>query len=85
MVIVSHDREFLDRLCTGIVEVERGVSTYYHGNYTAYITARTQIREAQEAADERQQREMEKQQAFVNRFPSQRDAEHAGKKAARNS
>ncbi|MBA3993946.1 MAG: lysophospholipase [Cyanobacteria bacterium DS2.3.42] len=68
MVIVSHDREFLDRLCTGIVEVERGVSTYYHGNYTAYITARTQIREAQEAAYERQQREMEKQQAFVNRF-----------------
>lgn len=68
MVIVSHDREFLDRLCTGIVEVERGVSTYYHGNYTAYVTARTQIREAQEAAYERQQREMEKQQAFVNRF-----------------
>lgn len=68
MVIVSHDREFLDRLCTGIVEVERGVSTYYHGNYTAYVTARTQIREAQEAAYERQQRELEKQQAFVNRF-----------------
>lgn len=68
MVIVSHDREFLDRLCTGIVEVERGVSTYYHGNYTAYVTARQQIREAQEAAYERQQRELEKQQAFVNRF-----------------
>ena len=28
MVIVSHDREFLDRLCTQIVETERGVSTY---------------------------------------------------------
>lgn len=68
MVIISHDREFLDRLCTGIVEVERGVSTYYLGNYTAYQTARTQLREAQLAAFERQQRELEKQQAFVDRF-----------------
>lgn len=68
MVIVSHDREFLDRLCTSIVEVERGVSTCYLGNYSAYIEARTQVREAQQAAYERQQRELEKQQAFVDRF-----------------
>jgi ATP-binding cassette subfamily F protein 3 len=38
MVIVSHDREFLDRLCTQIVETERGVSTTYLGNYSAYLT-----------------------------------------------
>lgn len=68
MVIISHDREFLDRLCTSIVEVERGVSTCYLGNYTAYVTARQQVREAQQAAYERQQRELEKQQAFVDRF-----------------
>ena len=68
MVIISHDREFLDRLCTSIVEVERGVSTVYLGNYTAYVEARTQVREAQQAAYERQQRELEKQQAFVDRF-----------------
>lgn len=68
MVIISHDREFLDRLCTSIVEVERGVSTCYLGNYTAYITAREANKAAQLAAFERQQREMEKQQAFVDRF-----------------
>lgn len=68
MVIISHDREFLDRLCTSIVEVERGISTVYLGNYTAYVTARDQVREAQLAAYERQQRELEKQQAFVDRF-----------------
>lgn len=68
MVVISHDREFLDRLCTSIVEVERGVSTVYLGNYTAYVTARDQVREAQLAAYERQQRELEKQQAFVDRF-----------------
>ena len=37
MVIVSHDREFLDRLCNQIVETERGVSTSYLGNYSTYL------------------------------------------------
>ncbi|HEY9713548.1 MAG TPA: ABC-F family ATP-binding cassette domain-containing protein, partial [Chroococcales cyanobacterium] len=68
MVIVSHDREFLDRLCTSIVDMIRGVSTTYLGNYTAYVTAREELQAAQQAAFERQQREMEKQQAFVDRF-----------------
>jgi len=68
MAIISHDRELLDRLCTKIVELERGVSTVYLGNYSTYLEARTQIREAQQAAFERQQKEMERQQAFVDRF-----------------
>jgi ATP-binding cassette subfamily F protein 3 len=44
MVIVSHDREFLDRLCTQIVETERGVSTTYLGNYSAYLTQKAETR-----------------------------------------
>ncbi len=36
MVIVSHDREFLDQLCTKTVEVERGQATTYKGNYSDY-------------------------------------------------
>lgn len=68
MVIVSHDREFLDRLCTAIIEVERGVSTHYLGNYSAYVEAKVLQQETQQAAFERQQRELEKQQAFVDRF-----------------
>lgn len=68
MVIVSHDRFFLDRVCTGIVEIERGSSMFYHGNYTAYQELRAQQRAAQEAAFERQERELERQQAFVDRF-----------------
>lgn len=43
MVIVSHDREFLDRLCTKIVETERGVSTTYLGNYSAYVRQKSKI------------------------------------------
>ena len=68
MVIVSHDREFLDRLCTQIVETERGVSTTYLGNYSAYLQQKQEQRDAQMSAFERQQKELEKQQTFVDRF-----------------
>lgn len=68
MVIVSHDRFFLDRICTGIIEVERGVSTTYLGNYSTYLEAKQLQREAQEAAFERQQKELERQQEFIDRF-----------------
>ncbi|MBW4575639.1 MAG: ATP-binding cassette domain-containing protein [Aphanothece sp. CMT-3BRIN-NPC111] len=68
MVIVSHDREFLDRLCTQIVETERGVSTAYLGNYSAYLLQKAEAQEAQLSAYERQQKELEKQQTFVDRF-----------------
>ncbi|AVH70861.1 ABC-F family ATP-binding cassette domain-containing protein [Nostoc sp. 'Lobaria pulmonaria (5183) cyanobiont'] len=68
MVIVSHDREFLDRLCTQIVETERGVSSTYLGNYSAYLSQKAESQSAQLSAYERQQKELEKQQTFVDRF-----------------
>lgn len=68
MVIVSHDRRFLDRLCTKIIEVERGVATTYLGNYSSYAAAKEEIRAAQQAAYERQQEELARQQAFIDRF-----------------
>ncbi len=68
MVIVSHDREFLDRLCNQIVETERGVSNTYLGNYSSYLTQKAEQKLAQMAAYERQSKEIEKQQEFVDRF-----------------
>ncbi|MGB3491189.1 MAG: ABC-F family ATP-binding cassette domain-containing protein [Elainellaceae cyanobacterium] len=68
MVIVSHDREFLDRLCTQVVETERGVSNTYLGNYTDYLLQKEELANAQLSAFERQQKELEKQQTFVDRF-----------------
>jgi ATP-binding cassette subfamily F protein 3 len=68
MVVVSHDREFLDRLCTHIVETERGVSSTYLGNYSAYLLQKEENAAAQLSTFERQQKEIEKQQAFVERF-----------------
>jgi ATP-binding cassette subfamily F protein 3 len=68
MVIISHDREFLDRLCTKIVETERGVSTTYLGNYSAYLAQKEEGQLAQISAYENQQKELAKQQAFVDKF-----------------
>jgi ATP-binding cassette, subfamily F, member 3 len=68
MVIISHDREFLDRLCTQIVETERGVSSTYLGNYSSYLEQKAENSSVQLNAFERQQKELEKQQAFVEKF-----------------
>ena len=68
MVIVSHDRAFLDRLCTQIVETEQGVSTTYLGNYSSYLQQKAEMQLAQLSTYERQQKEIEKQQTFVDRF-----------------
>jgi ATP-binding cassette subfamily F protein 3 len=68
MAIVSHDRHFLDRVCTGIVEMKRGVSSVYLGNYSAYLAAKEADVAAQTAAYERQQKEMARQQVFIDRF-----------------
>lgn len=68
MVIVSHDREFLDRLCTKIVETERGISTTYLGNYSAYLQQKAEMRLAQGSTYERQQKELAKQQEFIEKF-----------------
>jgi ATP-binding cassette subfamily F protein 3 len=68
IVIVSHDREFIDRLCNQIVETERGVSTTYLGNYTSYLEQKILSREMQQSTFERQEKELEKQQRFIERF-----------------
>ncbi|NJN71508.1 MAG: ABC-F family ATP-binding cassette domain-containing protein [Limnothrix sp. RL_2_0] len=68
MVIISHDREFLDRLCTKIVETERGVSATYPGNYSQYLAQKAESKVAQQSTFERQQKELAKQQEFVEKF-----------------
>lgn len=68
MMVVSHDRRFLDRICTKIVELERGTATVFSGNYSGYVTFKEEMRSAQQAAFDRQQEEIERQQVFVDRF-----------------
>ncbi|HAG14340.1 MAG TPA: ABC transporter [Ruminococcus sp.] len=67
LLIVSHDRFFLDRLCTSICELERGELTRYKGNYTAFIKLRAESRERQQKEYEAQQREIAKLEDYIAR------------------
>ncbi len=67
LLIVSHDRFFLDRLCTSICELERGEMTRYKGNYTAFTKLRAESRERQQKEYEAQQREIAKLEDYVAR------------------
>ncbi len=68
ILMISHDREFLNALTDSILEIARGTVTRYRGNYDDYVREKA-AREAQhEAAYANQQREIAKLQRFVDRF-----------------
>ncbi|CAI9109214.1 OLC1v1008990C3 [Oldenlandia corymbosa var. corymbosa] len=68
MVIISHDRAFLDQLCTKIVETDMGVSRTFMGNYSDYIISKAEWVETQLAAWEKQQKEIEQTKGLINRL-----------------
>ncbi|XP_052190177.1 ABC transporter F family member 5-like [Diospyros lotus] len=83
MVIISHDRAFLDQLCTKIVETDMGVARTYVGNYSEYVVAKAAWIEAQYTAWEKQQKEIEKTKGLINRLSAGANAgraSSAGKK-----
>lgn len=68
MVIISHDRAFLDQLCTKIVETDMGVSRTYIGNYSEYVISKATWIETQLAAWEKQQKEIEHTKDLIHRL-----------------
>lgn len=68
MVIISHDRAFLDQLCTKIVETDMGVSRTYVGNYSEYVAAKAAWIETQYAAWEKQQKEIDHTKDLISRL-----------------
>ena len=68
IVLVSHDRAFLNALVEKIVEFDWGKLVHYRGNYEAYLTQRAARRDQQLAAFKNQQREIAKLQTFIDRF-----------------
>ncbi|KAL3527863.1 hypothetical protein ACH5RR_012519 [Cinchona calisaya] len=77
MVIISRDRAFLDPLYTKIVETDTGVSRTYDGNYSDYVIPRAAWIEAQLAAWEKQQREIEQTKDLTDRLSAGANAGHA--------
>ncbi|WDH83813.1 ABC-F type ribosomal protection protein [Paenibacillus urinalis] len=67
LLVVSHDRYFLDRLVTSIVEIERHRSKKYTGNYSRYMEIKAAEYESQLRQYEKQQDEIAKMEAFVQR------------------
>jgi len=71
LLLVSHDRDFLDNVVTQIAHIEQGQLTVYTGNYSAFEHARAERLANQQSAYEKQQREMAHMQAYVDRFRAQ--------------
>ncbi len=68
LLIISHDREFLNTLCNGILELKSGALTKYTGNYDDYLAEKDARKEQQAALYKNQQREIAHLQKFVDRF-----------------
>jgi ATPase subunit of ABC transporter with duplicated ATPase domains len=81
LLMTSHDREFMNRIVTKIVEIEGGVLTAYSGNYEFYEQQRVQNEKQQQAQFERQQAMLAKEIKFIERFKAR--ASHAAQVQSR--
>ena len=81
IVMVSHDRYFLDQMATRIFEVEHHKLHAYEGNYSAFAEKKRAIREAQLRAYNKQQTEIRRQEDMIRRF-KERGTEKLAKRAA---
>jgi len=70
VIIVSHDRYFLDKTVTKIVELDQGRATTYNGNYTYFAEKRAEIRNNAMKAYENQQREIKHQEEVITKLKS---------------
>ena len=68
--IVSHDRYFLDKVVTKVIEIEAGQTRVYSGNYSAYALKKAQLRDAQYKAYLNQQRDIKHQEAVIAKLKS---------------
>jgi ATPase subunit of ABC transporter with duplicated ATPase domains len=76
LLMTSHDRDFMNRVVTKVLEIDGGDITTYSGNYDFYAREREQREANQEAAYARQQAKLAKEQRFIERFSA-----HAAKAA----
>ena len=70
VLIVAHDRYFLDKIVTKVIELDNGHAIVYSGNYTAYSEKRAQMRAIQMKAYLNQQQEIKHQEAVIEKLKS---------------
>ncbi|MEC4747592.1 ATP-binding cassette domain-containing protein [Methylomicrobium sp. Wu6] len=71
LLLISHDRDFLDAITDHIVHIEQGKVNIYTGNYSAFERMRAEKLSQQQAAFQKQQREIAHIQSYINRFKAQ--------------
>ncbi|HEY2703885.1 MAG TPA: ABC-F family ATP-binding cassette domain-containing protein [Candidatus Dormibacteraeota bacterium] len=77
IVVVSHDRRFLDGVCTGVLEIAHGVTEEYPGNYSAYVRLRVERRARRRKEWEEQQDHVNHQEEFIRRYKAGQRAREA--------
>jgi len=68
IIIISHDRHFLNSVCTHMADLDYGEIRVYPGNYDAYMTASTQVRERMLSDNAKKKTQIAELQSFVSRF-----------------
>jgi ATPase subunit of ABC transporter with duplicated ATPase domains len=81
LLMTSHDREFMDRIVTKIIEIDGGELTTYRGGYEFYVEQRALAEAQQQAQFERQQAMLAKELRFIERFKAR--ASHAAQVQSR--
>ena len=81
LFMTSHDREFMNRVCTKIIDIDEGELRTYSGNYEFYLAQRAQSVLQAQATYERQQAMLKKELAFIERFKAR--ASHAAQVQSR--
>ena len=68
ILIVSHDRYFMDRIVTGVVELDHHKATTYRGNYSCYVAQREERLKADTIAYEKQQEYIKKTEEYIDKY-----------------
>jgi ATP-binding cassette subfamily F protein 3 len=67
IIVISHDRAFLDAICTHILHIDGGTSDWYKGNYSAFVPQRAERRLTRERALEKQRAFVKKEEEYIRR------------------
>ncbi len=68
IIMISHDRYFLDKLCKKIIFIDRGISEIYNGNYSFFVEQKSLNEESQNKAYQLQQKEIALQKKYIDKF-----------------
>jgi ATP-binding cassette subfamily F protein 3 len=71
ILLISHDRSFINGLANRIVEIDQRRLTHYTGNYDHYVAAKEEAASIEAAAAKNQQKKIEQTEQFINRFRAQ--------------